>query len=94
MKTVADFVSARIASFCIEVFAGRTPFAIRCTIERGSSRSCETRSVDVTSGKPGARHQCVVFETVQSRCAFHSSQYVENEAIMQVETEAYSHQWL
>lgn len=39
MKTVADFVRARMASFCMEVFAGSTPFAMRCTIERGSSKS-------------------------------------------------------
>lgn len=41
MKTVADFVRARIASFCIEVFAGNTPFAMRCIMERGRSRSWE-----------------------------------------------------
>lgn len=39
MNTVADFVRASIASFCIDVFAGRTPFAIRCTMERGRSKS-------------------------------------------------------
>lgn len=41
MKTVADFVSARIASFCMEVFAGRTPLAMRWTMDRGRSKSCK-----------------------------------------------------
>lgn len=39
MKTVADFVRARMASFWREVLGGRTPLAIRWIMERGRRRS-------------------------------------------------------
>lgn len=39
MKTVADLVKARRASFCIEVFAGSIPRAILDVNVRGRSRS-------------------------------------------------------
>ena len=39
MNTVADFVSARTASFCREVLGGRMPREMREVRERGRRRS-------------------------------------------------------
>lgn len=44
MKTVADLVSARTASFCSEVLGGSTPRAMREVRERGRRRSSMPRS--------------------------------------------------
>ena len=43
MKTVADLVRARTASFWREVLAGRVPRASREVRVRGRRRSCERR---------------------------------------------------
>ena len=40
MKTVADFVRARAASFCREVLGGRMPREMREVRDRGRRRSC------------------------------------------------------